>query len=94
MLTKEDLQAISGLLEPIKKDISDVKSDISVMKRDISILKSDVEELKENMAEVKMDTNEIGKWIDKYFSGTMPFPVDDEEDQEIKDVLESMKEKH
>lgn len=66
-LTKEDLLAISDLLDqklevklkkelkPIKEDISDLKSDVKVLKDDVQGLKSDVEELKGDVQGLKSD---------------------------------------
>ena len=66
-LTKEDLLAISDLLDqklevklkkelkPIKEDISDLKSDVKVLKSDVQGLKSDVEVLKGDVQGLKSD---------------------------------------
>lgn len=50
---KEILTALSGMLEPIKQDISELKEDVSELKKDVSGLKGDVSSLKEDMSEVK-----------------------------------------
>ncbi len=64
-----------------------MKENIDVMKKDIDIMKEDIGEMKEDIDAVKEDTNEIGKWIDKYFHDTMPFPVDDELEEEFDSIL-------
>ena len=63
MLTKEDLQAISGLLDerfkaelgPIREDIKEMKEDIRELKSDVAGLKEDVQVLKEDVAGLKSD---------------------------------------
>ena len=71
-LTKEDLQALSQLmdvkLDPIKADVSglkkdmvEVKSDVSGLKKDMVEMKSDVSGLKKDMVEVKSDVSGLKK---------------------------------
>ena len=63
MLTKEDLLAISQLLDdrlekglqPIKNDIQELKSDVAILKSDVSELKSEVTTLKSDVAELKSE---------------------------------------
>ena len=55
MLTKEDLLAISELMNPIREDIAGIKGDIVEMKGDIAGLKEDVAGLKEDVAGLKED---------------------------------------
>ena len=73
-LTKEDLQALSQLmdvkLDPIKADVSglkkdmvEVKSDVSGLKKDMVEVKSDVSGLKKDMVEVKSDVSGLKKDI-------------------------------
>ena len=38
-LAKEDLQSISGLIQPLRDDLNDMKDDISGMKNDINGIK-------------------------------------------------------
>lgn len=56
-LTKEDLQAISQLmdvkLDPIKADVSGLKKDMVEVKADVAGLKEEVSGLKKDMVEVK-----------------------------------------
>lgn len=50
MLTKEDLLAISELMNPLREDIAGIKDDIVEMKGDIAELKVDVAGLKVDVA--------------------------------------------
>ena len=55
MLTKEDLLAISELMNPLREDIAGIKDDIVEMKGDIAELKVDVAGLKVDVAGLKVD---------------------------------------
>ena len=52
MLTKEDLLAISELMNPLREDIAGIKDDIVEMKGDIAELKVDVAGLKVDVAKL------------------------------------------
>ena len=66
-LTREDLQAISELLDvkfdqklqPIKKEIVELKEDMSSVKTEIAGLKEEIAELKEDMSSVKEEIAEL-----------------------------------
>ena len=60
-LTKEDLQAISELMDvklaPIKEDLSSLKADMAEVKADIVTLKADVSGLKADVSGLKADVS-------------------------------------
>ncbi len=63
-LTTEDLQAIAGLLQPIKDDIQDLKDDMQVMKDDMQVMKDDMQELNRRVKKVELTLeNETNKNI-------------------------------
>ena len=76
-LTREDLQAISELLDvkfdqklqPIKKEIVELKEDMSNVKEEIAGLKEDMSGVKTEIAELKEDMSnvktEIGRLNDR-----------------------------
>ena len=76
-LTREDLQAISELLDvkfdqklqPIKKEIVELKEDMSNVKKEIAGLKEDMSSVKEEIAGLKEDMSsvkaEIGRLNDR-----------------------------
>ena len=76
-LTREDLQAISELLDvkfdqklqPIKKEIVELKEDMSNVKKEIAGLKEDMSSVKTEIAELKEDMSnvktEIGRLNDR-----------------------------
>lgn len=54
-LTKEDLSAIAGLLQPLKDDIADLKSDMTELKNEVSGLKNEVVTLKSEVVTLKSE---------------------------------------
>ena len=52
-LTKDDLQAIAGLIQPLREDIHLLKNDVTGLKTDVTGLKADVAELKTDVANLK-----------------------------------------
>lgn len=98
MLTQEDLQAISLLLDPINKRLENIEKDVSGLKTDVSALKSDVEEMKKDIDIIKEDTeitrdvtNKIGEWVDFYFHDDKPYPLDEDEMEKYKNGLKFAK---
>ena len=73
MLTKEDLQAISSLIEPINKRLDKIEERLDV-----------IEENSEITREV---TNKLGEWVDFYFHEDKPYPLDEEEMEKYKNRL-------
>lgn len=64
-LTKEDLQAISALLEPIRSEIGELRKDVTELKRDVAGLKWDVTGLKQDVAELKQRMDKLEQRMDK-----------------------------
>ncbi len=52
-LTKEDLSAIAGLLQPLKDDIADLKSEVATLKSEVATLKDEVATLKDEVSDLK-----------------------------------------
>lgn len=67
-LTAEDLQAISTLLEPMRKEISGTKEEVSGLKEEISILKEDVSALKEDVSALKEDVSALKEDVSEIHS--------------------------
>lgn len=69
MLSKEDLLAISGILdtklEPICSDIKEVKQDVALLKEDVALLKEDVSSLKEDVSSLKKEVNSLTLRMDR-----------------------------
>lgn len=77
MLTKEDLQLLSDMLDnKLDEKLKPIQQDISQMKDDIAQMKEDIDILKEDTTEVRVTVDEICKWIDLNFSHKYPFPID------------------
>ena len=55
MLTKDDLLAIKGLLQPLESDVGILKGDVGSLKNDVGSLKNDVGILKNDVGSLKND---------------------------------------
>ena len=54
-LTKEDLQAIAGLIQPLKDDMNIMKNDIKTLRNDIDVIKKDIDVMKNDIDDMKND---------------------------------------
>ena len=54
-LTKEDLQAIAGLIQPLKDDMNIMKNDIKTLRNDIDVIKKDIDGMKNYIDGMKND---------------------------------------
>ena len=84
MLTNEDLQALSSLmdkkLEPINSRLDNMDQRLDRMEEDIAIIKEDGQITREV-------TNDIGEWVDYYFHEDKPYPIDKEEIEKQKEIM-------
>lgn len=69
MLTKEDIQMLSQLMDEKLKPINDRLDKVDER----------LNTIEENTEITRVATNEIIKWIDKYFRNDYPFPADDKQ---------------
>ena len=58
-LTKEDLQAIAGLLEPIYQEIGEMKTDIAGIKTEQGGMRAEFGEMKTEFGEMKTELGEM-----------------------------------
>lgn len=81
MLTNEDLQALSNLmddkLEPINKRLDNIENRLDKIEEDCEITR-DV-------------TNKLGEWVDFYFHEEKPYPLDDDEIEKYNEGLKFAK---
>ena len=54
-LTKEYLQAIAGLIQPLKDDMNIMKNDIKTLRNDIDVIKKDIDGMKNDIDGMKND---------------------------------------
>ena len=77
MLTNEDLQALSSLmdkkLEPINTRLDKIEERLEKIEEDGEITR-----------EV---TNKIGEWVDFYFHDDKPYPLDEDEAERYRESL-------
>lgn len=66
MLTKEDLQLLSGLMDEKLKPINER----------LDNMQEQLDEIKENTEITRDVLNEVVKWIDSNFRDDYPFPVE------------------
>ena len=53
-LTKEDLQAIAGLLQPLKEDIQGMKEDIQNMKEETGGIKEEIRQINSRLTSLEL----------------------------------------
>jgi uncharacterized coiled-coil DUF342 family protein len=63
-LTKEDLQAIAGLIQPLKDDMNIMKNDIKTLRNDIDVIKKDIDVMKNDIDGMKNDIDGMKNDID------------------------------
>lgn len=84
MLTNEDLQALSSLmdkkLEPINKRLDNIELRLDNIEEDIEVIKEDGQITREV-------TNKLGEWVDFYFHDDKPYPLDEDEVERYKEQL-------
>lgn len=73
MLTKEDLQLLSGLMDEKLKPINER---LDNMDNRLDNMQEQLDEIKENTEITRDVLNEVVKWIDSNFRDDYPFPVE------------------
>lgn len=58
-LTKDDLQAIAGLIQPLREDIHLLKNDVTGLKTDVAELKTDVVNLKKRVSGLEIHLENV-----------------------------------
>lgn len=107
-LTKEDLQAIAGLLEPLKEEIQDMKAEIQDMKAEIQDMKEritkvelhfenctdkNIQLLAENFVELTKKLNQAIPAADKNLAYEVKVSYLIEEVKQLKADFEELKKK-
>ncbi len=98
MLTNEDLQALSSLmdqkLEPINNRLDKMDSRLDKVELRLDKIETRLDNIEEDIEIIKEDaqitrevTNNIGEWIDYYFHEDKPYPIDKEEIEKQKEIM-------
>lgn len=58
-LTKEDLQAIAELIDPVKQDVQNMKQDMLVMKRDMSDMKQSLQQVEQRTTNIELKLENV-----------------------------------
>lgn len=58
-LTNEDLNAIAGLIQPLKADMQGMKDEMKGMKVDMQDMKADMQNMKADMQNMKVDMQDM-----------------------------------
>ena len=58
-LTNEDLSAITGLMQPLKKDIQEMRSDIQEIRSDIQEMRFDIQEMRSDIQDLDTRTTNV-----------------------------------
>lgn len=98
MLTNEDLQALSSLmdqkLEPINNRLDKMDSRLDNVELRLDKIETRLDNIEEDIEIIKEDaqitrevTNNIGEWVDYYFHEDKPYPIDKEEIEKQKEIM-------
>ena len=58
-LTKEDLQAIAELIDPVKQDVQNMKQDMLGMKRDMSDMKQSLQQVEQRTTNIELKLENV-----------------------------------
>ncbi|MBP1579886.1 MAG: hypothetical protein J6B57_07320 [Oscillospiraceae bacterium] len=83
MLTAEDIKLLSQLmdekLKPINERLDKVDERLDKVDERLDSIDERLDTIEENTEITRVATNEVIKWIDKYFREDYPFPTDDKQ---------------
>ena len=58
-LTKEDLQAIAELIDPVKRDVQNMKQDMLDMKQDMSDMKQSLQQVEQRTTNIELKLENV-----------------------------------
>ncbi len=76
MLTAEDIKLLSQLMDEKLKPINERLDKVDER---LDTIDERLDTIEENTEITRVATNEVIKWIDKYFREDYPFPTDDKQ---------------
>lgn len=76
MLTAEDIKLLSQLMDEKLKPINERLDKVDEC---LDSIDERLDTIEENTEITRVATNEVIKWIDKYFREDYPFPTDDKQ---------------
>ena len=76
MLTAEDIKMLSQLMDEKLKPINERLDKVDER---LDTIDERLDTIEENTEITRVATNEVIKWIDKYFREDYPFPADDKQ---------------
>ena len=76
MLTSEDIKLLSQLMDEKLKPINERLDKVDEC---LDSIDERLDTIEENTEITRVATNEVIKWIDKYFREDYPFPADDKQ---------------
>lgn len=76
MLTAEDIKLLSQLMDEKLKPINERLDKVDER---LDTIDERLDTIEENTEITRVATNEVIKWIDKYFREDYPFPADDKQ---------------
>lgn len=82
MLTTEDINVLSQLmdekLKPINEQFTDIRKQIKDINEQISGINEQIADIKEDTEITRIATNTVVEWVDTYWKHKFPYPVDKE----------------
>lgn len=84
MLTNEDLQALSSLMD---KKLEPINARLDNMDQRLDKIEERLEKIEEDGEITREVTNKIGEWVDFYFHDDKPYPLDEEEAERYRESL-------
>ncbi len=83
-LTKQDLQEISQLLDPLQSDVQGMKQDMQDMRQDMQDMRQDMQDMKQDMQDMRQDVQDMSQRLT-----SLEVHIENETDRNIRLLAEN-----